>query len=365
VSAVAVTGWALRTPLGSSVETVVSRWLAGERAAARNTRFPSESFRCSLAATIVDDPVRSPHERVLRRMGLFAVEVAREAAAMSRCELGERLGVFCGMGGLRVHWEDLMPALSGQDPTFDGSWHRGLKRLHPLWMLSHLSNNAHAIIARELDARGDGITVSGSNAGAQALVAATCALEAGVIDAALVVAYDSLLEPETLVEMGERGALSTSKLEDLTAPYAVDARGSFPGEAAAAVVLEREERAGERRLARVSANVGADGSPGPAAVAAERHSLAPLLGPSARLTSLAASTGQLGAATSVVQIVALAGCLRVEKLPPIAHLFEAPPGPLVPRTQAERTDATSAMALSTGAPGLVGAVAVSVDATAS
>ena len=53
---------------------------------------------------------------------------------------------------------------------------------------------------------------AGANAGAQALGAAARALEVGAVDAALVVAYDTLLEPETLIELAGRGALHRRRL---------------------------------------------------------------------------------------------------------------------------------------------------------
>ncbi len=105
----------------------------------------------------------------------------------------------------------MMPALARQAPDAERAWERGLYLLHPFWMLQHLSNNAHALAAVELGARGDGLLLAGANAGAQALGAAGRALACGAIDAAVVVAYDTLLEPETLVELATRGA-STSPL---------------------------------------------------------------------------------------------------------------------------------------------------------
>src|SRR5262245_44968698 len=172
----AVTGWAARTPLGGSIEQLTRRLLAGERAAQRNPRFPSDAYACRLAAPIPEDPRPSPHSRILRRIGLLALEVGHEALADAGCKGGPRLGLFSAMGGLRAHWDDIMPALAGQRPDLSDSWNRGFKNLHPFWMLQHLSNNAHALLAQDTGARGDGVTFSGSNAGAQALAAAERAL---------------------------------------------------------------------------------------------------------------------------------------------------------------------------------------------
>jgi 3-oxoacyl-(acyl-carrier-protein) synthase len=382
-----VTGWALRTPLGNSIDEVTRRLLAGERAAQRNPRFPIGAYACRLAASIPGDPKPSQHSRVLRRIGLLALEAGHEAMTDAGCEGGPRLGLFSAMGGLRANWSDIMPALAGQRSDLSGSWDRGFKKLHPFWMLQHLSNNAHALLAADIDARGDGVTFSGSNAGAQALVAATHALQDGVVDAALVIAYDSLIEPETIVEMAARGALATCDLEELAAPYDDLANGQVPGEATAALVLESADRARDRARTYLSAADGADGrkrEPAAETVARvvsllarddrvvdgcslarpeldaeERRALASVLGPTARLTALQASTGSLGAATSPVQAIALASLLNRGQLPPVAALRQAAPAPLSLVSRAESTGATSAVAIGVGAPGLVGAVRVS------
>lgn len=384
-----VLGWAWRTPLGDSVDTAVGRLLAGERAATDQLRFETRTYACRLGAPILSTPQRSKHSRFLRRMGLFGLEAAHEALQQARahgCEVsGERLGIFCGYGGLRAHWDDMMEGLSAQQPEQGGTWERGLKRIHPYWMLKHLSNNAHALLAADLSARGDGATYGGATAGAQALSAAIRALDAGGIDVALVFAYDSLLEPETLVELAARGAATTADLANLAAPYDRHARGFVPGEAAAALVLRRP--GAEGALAILSAAAGADGRTSapepetlaavarrlpkadtvdgagqslPALDAAERSMLGALLGQGAHLTAVQAAFGQLGAATPLVQAIALANCLRRGVLPPIAGLHEPAEGALLPVREPIPTTARSAIALCTEAPGLVGAVHVCI-----
>ena len=113
----------------------------------------------------------------------------------------------------------MMPALARQEPDGARAWERGLHLLHPFWMLQHLSNNAHALAATELGALGDGLLLAGANAGAQALGAAARALACRAIDAAIVVAYDTLLEPETLVELANRGACLSPRGLPPAAPY--------------------------------------------------------------------------------------------------------------------------------------------------
>jgi 3-oxoacyl-(acyl-carrier-protein) synthase len=181
------------------------------------------SYALRIVAPLCEPPAKSRNERFLRRMGLYGMEVAHEAFRAAGVPAGPRYGFFTGVGGLRAHWDDMLAALADQDDSGSDAWQRGLVNVHPYWMLRHLSNNVHALASAELGLRGEGATFGGAEAGLHALRAARRALADGAIDHALVVAYDSLLEPETLVELGER------------------APSDFvPGEAAAAVVLARD-----------------------------------------------------------------------------------------------------------------------------
>ncbi len=382
---VAIVGRAWRTPLGHTVDDVTSRLLSGERAAIVN---PRAGYACSLVAPIQHEPARSRHSRFLRRMGLYGMEVASEALAASRLAGGPRTGCFAGVGGLRAHWDDMMRAL--QDQREDGveAWDRGLRDVHPYWMLRHLSNNVHALCSAELDLRGEGVTFGGGSAGAQAISSAARALWDGAIDVAVVVAYDSLLEPETLVELGARRAATQGMFAQLAPAYDARATGFVPGEAAAALVLVRAADAGGTAIATVDALDAGDGERSEPDVAtlgrlaaslgedvgcvdgaarawteldaAERAMLGAHVAPTTPLSAITAALGQLGAASAVVQTIALAELLRRGQLPPIAGLGRAAPGPLQPLAVATTTTARAALGLSTGAPGLAAGVRVEV-----
>jgi 3-oxoacyl-[acyl-carrier-protein] synthase II len=389
----ALISWAWHTPLGSTDDPVVQRLMQGHCAAAPNRHFDATAFACTLAAAIPRAPQPSRQQRYLRRMGLLAVEVAVQAWQRAGLQSGSRVGLFFGYGGLRAHWADLMPAFENQYADGEDAWSRGLHLLHPFWMLQHLSNNAHAIAAQAVQARGEGSTYAGANAGAQALNGAICALHAGAVDAAVVVGYDSLIEPEIVLELGQKNLLSRALVGgQVFAPYQTDAAGFIPGEAAAAVVLERpaaqcaplsyvqaQDGAGALplvRLAQLARRLGQEGDVvdglGWADVGtdlAERDATGQVVGTEASLVCLSSAMGHMGAATSVVQAIALTQLLQAGCLPPIAGCFSAlasfaPMGeghqvaPLCPVHQAQSTSLRAALGLSMGAPGLVGAVRV-------
>ena len=418
--AVAMVGRAWRTPLGTSINEVMSRLYSGERAALENPR--AGGYACTLAAAITGEPARSRDARFLRRMGLYGLEVARDALAASGIQGGPRIGLFSGVGGLRAHWDDMLPALANQRDDGEAAWARGLSGVHPYWMLRHLSNNVHALASAELGLRGEGATFGGGTGGAQALVAAARALHDHAIDAALVVAYDSLLEPETLVELAARRAATHANLADLVAPYDAAAAGYVPGEAAAAIVLVRPADAASA-IALVEATGTGDGgsedpaprtlqhalnalvrgvrgevpgadelherrtrgeSDAPRSIAtapgvfvdgtgrawpeldlAERSAIASTLSPSTALTAISAAIGQVGAATAVVQAIALAEALHRGAIPPVAGLANAAPGPCTPIDRATPTATMIAYGVSASAPGLAAAIRVEIQRDAS
>jgi 3-oxoacyl-(acyl-carrier-protein) synthase len=256
-------------------------------------------------------------------------------------------------------------------------------------MLRYLSNNVHAVVSAALGARGDGVSLGGPTAGAQAIGSALRALECGAIDAALVVAYDSLIEPETLIEMGARGEASRAGEGSLEAPYSVGAAGFVPGEGAAAVVLERADSAGGRANSFVEVAGSADGGRGeptkatiarvvgrvarpgddvidgaaralPELDALEREAAAEFVAEGASLVAIGASLGRTGAPAALLQAILLTYWLSNGALPPIAGLREGAlaKGPLNPLTEGRATNARSAIGISTGASGAAAAIRV-------
>ena len=387
----AIAGRAWRTPLGGSIERVVSRWLAGEHAVQPAPHVVPGA--CQLRCAIPDQPAPCRNDRFLDRVGLLALEVGREAMAGAGFAPGdprfERTALFAATGGLRARWDDLVRALARQRDDGAGLWDRGLAQMHPFWMLQQLSNNVHALLSIDLQIRGDGATFAGAIAGAEALCAAGRALEAGAVDAALVVAYDSLLDPQSVADLTERRVATRADLTHWRPPYDERAEGAVPSEGTAAVLLVRA--AAGKGLPLLSCIAGVDADPLPsgepraqrlAEIAAlvshcerivdgaawarpemdfaERESLAGVLPESARLLASAASLGRLGAAAPVVQAIAAAEILRRGVLPSIAGLEHAAPGALHPVAVPTPAEETSALLLSAGAPGLVAAVRVEV-----
>jgi len=274
---IAVTGAAVQTPLGdlaATIAAITAGRAAGERDAATGL----------VVARLTCKPAGTRHARLVGALPALALDVARAAAG--DVPRGPRTGVFVATGGLRAQWEELAPAMAEQVAGGAAAWARGLSRMHPLWMLRYLSNAAHAIIAAELGAIGDGATFAGPASAASALVAAAAALGAGTIDHALVVALDDVCADEVAVELHARRP------------------GVIPGAGVAAVALARAT--GGVQLAAADGVDPEHAEPSPAAIAGVRGRL-----PGAeRDVTFSSATGWLGAAGLLADAVVATELLR-------------------------------------------------------
>ena len=140
------------------------------------------------ARTLDAEPRGGRESRYLDRLGMHALEAGVEAAERANAPAGRRTGVFAGVSGLDPRWDEIEPALREQRDDGQNAWGRGLSRLHPFFMLRHLSNGQQALLAARLGATGDGACFGGATAGAQALSSALRALEAHAVDHAIVIA---------------------------------------------------------------------------------------------------------------------------------------------------------------------------------
>lgn len=225
MSEVCLAGWAWRTALGQGNEAL-SRILAGETALVP----PPEAlaaYGVPRMAPLNDTPRPSPHARTLHRLSLLGLEAAVGLAEGWTGDR-ERLGVFTALGGLRALWEDLLVGLSDQVEDGSRPWARGLGKVHPYWMLRHLSNNVHSTLAIAVSARGDGATYAGANGGAAAVSGAIRALQAGALDAALVLGVDTLIQPEILLEGGLTGRFETVGPGEAAVALLLTAQGPGP-----------------------------------------------------------------------------------------------------------------------------------------
>jgi len=255
--ALAVTGFGLATSLGFEAADNWRRLLAGEseiREHPRDRFLPPLALPVRLGAAIDREQLAERiHAAVPRQIWNTSAEVchlwllvALEALAQAGLGAGQtahdpaRIGIFVGTGGGPVHFIEREYA---NIYTAEKPFQRDVSRMGvPKYMASSLS----AQLSLATGFRGPAVTVNTAcSSGATALLAAMDAIRIGRIDCAVAGGADMPLSGTTLKGFANLGALSTRN--DLGAlasrPFDAERDGFVLGEGAAALVLERPERA--------------------------------------------------------------------------------------------------------------------------
>jgi 3-oxoacyl-[acyl-carrier-protein] synthase II len=276
----AVTGAGLATSLGFGVAENWRRLLAGEseiREHAQSTFLAPVPLPVRLGAALDREQLAERiHSAVPRQIWntsaevchlwlLVALEALTQAGLSARQTAYDpaRIGIFAGNGGGPVHFIEREYA---NIYTAEKAFQRDVSRMGvPKYMASSLA----AQLSLATGFRGPAITVNTAcSSGATALLAALDAIRLGRIDCAVAGGADMPLAGTTLKGFANLGALSTRN--DLGAlasrPFDAERDGFVLGEGAAALVLERPERAAARGAAPLARFFGG-------AASAEAHNL--------------------------------------------------------------------------------------------
>ena len=352
-----VTGVGLVTALGHTVSDTWHALAAGRHAIASRAEAIGG---CQAGAPVVDltapADLRVPkHAKFMGRAALCGVRAALDAVALAGVGTGrvasESIGVYAATGETGLDVQEFFPALDvawQEDAALDFRHlvGRASRLVDPYFSLRTLSNGTAALSAVELAARGPSINfVQGATAGAHALACACADLDERRVDAAVVIGCDALLTTASQLAYAREGVWSRLPPDRACRAFSgVNGDGFVPGEAGAALVLERTQEVaarGVRSLATIRGVGFAVTSPGPmsdaASAAPEREAcaralaeaggtadagavfapgdptprgawaevavLAALLGAAVPVTTLSGALGHLGAATSLVQVV--------------------------------------------------------------
>jgi 3-oxoacyl-[acyl-carrier-protein] synthase II len=229
---VAVTGIGAVTPLGVGARTLHARWAAGEVAIAGGEA-PCADF----------DPLEFFSRKEARRADRFtqlALASAREALDEAGWADGapyeaDRVGCILGtgIGGIGT-LEDNFGVLRDQGP----------ERVAPLAVPLMMSNAGSAAIAMRHDLRGPVFgVVSACAAGANAIAAATRAIQCGDADAIVTGGSEAALTPLARAAFAALDAVSTA---GVSRPFDARRDGFIMGEGAGVLVLEDAARARAR-----------------------------------------------------------------------------------------------------------------------
>lgn len=257
---VVITGFGGITASGSDMVTTWNAIKSGETGVAQITQWDATGWPYSLGAEIKNyQPNRLVSDRKLLKMisrqdvlGLHAVDQAvahsqllpyRETLA-DATEFNDRTGVFVGSPGNKFEQQyDFMSLLNLAKDDMKKFAQNLFENVHPMWLLKILPNNvlAYAGIQHGFKGVNENITNHGVS-GMQAINEAFQFLRNGNIDRAVVVGYDTALEPQGVLYYGGLSALSKHGI----CSFDSKRDGTVLGEGAAAIVLETLESARAR-----------------------------------------------------------------------------------------------------------------------
>jgi 3-oxoacyl-[acyl-carrier-protein] synthase II len=359
----AITGVGLVSALGTCLEAAWPGLCAGASGIALHAGFVPPRGGCTVSAVAPVRPgaVAWRRPKLVKFMGratLCGALAAREALAMAGVALpvadAARVGVSAATGDTGLDYATFFPALDAAwdavsaDGALDVSrlGGRASRLVDPYFSLRTLANGLPALLCQELGAQGPSHNfVQGATAGVHAVEAALDDLEDGRVDLAVVVGADALTGLPGWLAREAGGPLTRAGAVGVRGPFDRDRDGFAPGEAAAALVLERPAAARARgapahgRLAGTwsgsdpagaapllrgpgggrLAGIVALGEATPAGDAAEAASLR-ALAPGVPVTATTGALGFVGAATMLVQAAAALQALRDGVLPPVGRL---------------------------------------------
>jgi 3-oxoacyl-[acyl-carrier-protein] synthase II len=225
---VVVTGIGAVTPLGVGARTLHERWAAGESGIAGGE-----------AACVAFDPLEHFSRKEARRADRFT-QLALTAGAEALAESGwdgdpHRAGCILGTG---------IGGIDTLETNFGVMRDQGPARVAPLAVPLMMSNAGAAAIAMRHDLRGPvfGI-VSACAAGANAIAAATRAIQCGDADVVVTGGSEAALTPLARAAFAALDALSPT---GVSRPFDARRDGFVMGEGAGVLVLEDAEQARAR-----------------------------------------------------------------------------------------------------------------------
>ena len=240
-----ITGLGCVTPIGHSVGDFWSSLTAGVSGIDRITLFDPSDMECQIAAEVKDwDPTRYMEPKAARRaarFSQFAVAAARQAAEDAGLRIDDanrdEIAVVMNTGG------------GGVDVIADSQTtllEKGAARVGPLTVPAMAPNMASCQVAINLGIRGPTITsVAACAAGIFSFVDAKRLIDLGETDVVVAGGAEANIIPVAIAAMANMRALSTRNDEPQRAcrPFDLHRDGFVYGEGAAAMVVERLERA--------------------------------------------------------------------------------------------------------------------------
>jgi 3-oxoacyl-[acyl-carrier-protein] synthase II len=254
---VVVTGLGPLSAIGSGRNEFWSALMAGRHGFGPITLCDTSKSPSKIGAEVKDFSLGRyiTHGDVMARRTPRAVQLALASSVLAlhdaeidldACD-ADRLGVFVGtsIGNL-----DVVMSLKER--------HQALTDLPPHAAFHAFNHSAACVVSSFFNIRGPvHTTTSGCNSGVDAIGQATRMIQAGAVDAVLVIGTDCELVPEVMAVLNASGSLATRYNDEpgrASRPFDLGRDGNVIGEGAGALLLESEPHARHRK-ARVYARV--------------------------------------------------------------------------------------------------------------
>lgn len=256
---VVVTGIGWVNPLGSEIDAVWKRLLAGESGVGMITRFDASNFPTKIAAEVHgwdvsdvgEDPADWAHQGLHTR---FAIGAGKKAVADSGIGDGlvdpTRFGVYTGSGEGQQDFhrftEMMVAALEETTLNVAKFTKKGLEILHPVCELEQEPNMPAAHLASLFNAQGPNVNcLTACAASSQAVGEAVEIIRRGDADLMLAGGTHTMIHPFGVTGFNLLTALSTNNANPRGAsrPFDRNRDGFVLGEGAAMVILEELDRA--------------------------------------------------------------------------------------------------------------------------
>jgi 3-oxoacyl-[acyl-carrier-protein] synthase-1 len=159
-------------------------------------------------------------------------------------EFNDRTGVYIASPGVKFNQQyDLMPVFAKADRDLQKFGDVLFDLVHPMWLLRILSNNVLAYVGIEHQFKGPNQNIPNHGvSGTQAILEAVNAIEANQMDRAIIVGYESAVEPQAQSYYASIGTLAKESIR----PFNADRDGTVLAEAGSALFIETLESAKAR-----------------------------------------------------------------------------------------------------------------------
>jgi 3-oxoacyl-[acyl-carrier-protein] synthase I len=230
---IVVTGIGALTANGHSAQDSFSNILTGTTGIAPIQRWDVADWEFKLGGEIKNyDAARLIEDRKLLKLisrqdvvGLNAVKQALQDSHLLKWresltdneqkDFNERTGVFVASPGNRFEQQyDFLPVFANAGKNLENFGEKIFDHVHPMWLLRILPNNVLAYTGIQYGFKGvNENIVNHAISGTQAIAEACRFLRQGLIDRAVVVAYECAVEPESQIYYGSLGTLSATGLK--------------------------------------------------------------------------------------------------------------------------------------------------------